>query len=94
MARIITEADLPAKATVSRRNLTKAERRYYPWPKWSNGKLWQIFPGEDFDIPTASMRAALYQHAGRRRIDVVTYDMGDGSLAFRFIHPQREDTAA
>lgn len=35
----------------------------YPWEQWTDGSIWRIAPGEDFDSTHSTMRSVLYQRA-------------------------------
>jgi hypothetical protein len=37
-------------------------RNNYPWDDWTNGRVWSITKGIDYQATTSSMRALLYQN--------------------------------
>ena len=59
----------------------------YPWHDWSDGSIWRITRGVDYDVPTRSMQATLFAYAGRQRLSVRTRQVtleGREALVFRF----------
>jgi hypothetical protein len=59
-------------------------RRFYPWPEWTNGKVWRARQGEDFTVTTASFQTALHQRARHQGICVQTGSPEKGVVEFRF----------
>lgn len=44
----------------------------HPWDAWTDGNIWKLVEGVDFDIDTESLRAQLYTRATRFGFRVVT----------------------
>jgi hypothetical protein len=44
-------------------NLTKTDRRAYPWDEWLDGNIWQIKYGEDFDAHPLMMERIIRTRA-------------------------------
>jgi hypothetical protein len=61
--------------------------RRYPWHEWTDGSIWEIRQGEDYDVPTENMRVNLHEHAKRYVMVVRTEKVSDGpreGLRFQF----------
>lgn len=43
--------------------------RSYPWTDWTDGGVWEIFHGPDFDVPVESMQSMLHQRAKTMSVD-------------------------
>jgi hypothetical protein len=73
-----------------RKDIVEMPRRY-PWAEWSDGSIWEIRQGEDYDVPTENMRVNLHEYARRRawtvRTEKVTDEAGEG-LCFCFTKPE------
>ena len=63
----------------------------YDWDQWLDGSAWLLRKGEDYDIESASMRAAASRAAKERgkrvRTAVVTDDNGVESVAVQAYEP-------
>tara|TARA_Y100000310_G_scaffold339754_1_gene433461 strand:+ start:19361 stop:19747 length:387 start_codon:yes stop_codon:yes gene_type:complete len=46
-------------------------RMKYPWEEWTNGDVWKLYQGEDYQ-KRSSMRTYCYQQAAARDMDVHT----------------------
>jgi hypothetical protein len=61
----------------------------YPWDEWTDGSIWQILQGRDYDVATRSVQASLFSHATstdlRVRTRRVFVDGRDG-LVFQYFH--------
>jgi hypothetical protein len=44
--------------------------RRYPWNEWTDGSVWRLVRGEDFDQETDQFRNRLYPQASRRGMKV------------------------
>lgn len=55
----------------------------YPWDEWTDGRIWRIHRGIDYDCQTDSMGGNLYRHAERWQLRVVVH-LSDDSIVFRF----------
>src|SRR3712207_4844975 len=64
--------------------------RRYDWPSWTDGSVWEIRRGEDYDVATENMRVNLHMKAtqvGRKvRTQIVRDERGEG-LRFQFQAP-------
>ena len=60
-------------------------RRKYPWHKWTNGRIWCIYQGEDYDTERC-VSASLYNRAKMEGKNVQV-NRHDGHIIFQF----RED---
>lgn len=52
-------------------------RRYYPWSEWFDGRIWQLFPGTDFDSTPLMMERVIRGTAVRKRYSVKIRHDGD-----------------
>ena len=67
-------------------------QRRYPWDEWTDGKIWEIRQGEDYDVPTENMRVNLHDRARGKAMVVKTRKVGDETwegLRFQFTRTQR-----
>jgi len=64
--------------------------RRYDWAAWTDGEVWEIRQGEDYDVPTENMRVNLHERAKRQgvavRTEIARDDAGEG-LRFQFNKP-------
>src|SRR5271167_1017294 len=68
--------------------------RRYPWAEWTDGGIWEIRRGEDYDAPTENMRVNLHMKADALTIKVRTRKVRDESgegLVFQFLDPEGEE---
>jgi hypothetical protein len=60
----------------------------YPWGEWTDGSVWEIRRGEDYDIATENMRVNLHMKADaltrKVRTSKIKLDDGEG-LVFQFL---------
>jgi hypothetical protein len=70
-------------------------QRRYPWKDWTDGSVWEIRRGEDYDAETENMRVNLHMKAdalgSKVRTHKVRDDQGEG-LVFQFLDPEIEET--
>jgi hypothetical protein len=68
--------------------------RRYPWSEWTDGGVWDIRRGEDYDVATENMRVNLHMKADKLlrkvRTKKVRDDNGEG-LVFQFFDPEAEE---
>lgn len=67
--------------------------RRYPWGEWTDGSVWEIKKGEDYEVPTENMRVNLHDRAKGQGLSVQTRKVGNGSwegLRFQFV-PRRPE---
>jgi hypothetical protein len=65
--------------------------RRYPWEQWSDGSVWEIRQGEDYDVPTENMRINIHERAKQRVMKVRTEKFKDKQsegLRFQFTAPE------
>ena len=59
----------------------------YPWHEWTDGSIWRVIRGIDYEPATRSLQATLFAYAGRVGLKVrtkqVTVDGREG-LVFQF----------
>jgi hypothetical protein len=69
--------------------------RRYPWNEWTDGSVWEIRRGEDYDAATENMRVNLHMKADslakKVRTKKVRDDQGEG-LVFQFFDPDQNET--
>jgi hypothetical protein len=60
----------------------------YPWAEWTDGSVWEIRSGEDYDVATENMRVNLHMKAEtlscRVKTQKIRDDEGEG-LVFQFV---------
>src|SRR3954451_13651117 len=59
----------------------------YPWSDWTDGSVWEIRRGVDYDVATESMRVNLHMKADALSRKVKTQKLSDSSgegLIFQF----------
>jgi hypothetical protein len=65
-----------------------AKRGKYPWEEWTDGSVWEIRQGEDYEVATENMRVNLHLKADSQARKVRTHkiadDRGEG-LVFQFL---------
>jgi hypothetical protein len=69
--------------------------RRYPWAEWTDGSVWEIRRGEDYDVSTENMRVNLHMKADQsvqkvRTKKVRDEQQGEG-LVFQFFDPEAEE---
>lgn len=72
----------------------KGGPRRYPWSEWTDGSVWEIRQGADYDVATENMRVNLHMKADALAVKVrtrkVSDDDGEG-LIFQFLDPEGEE---
>ena len=65
-----------------------SKRGKYPWEEWTDGSVWEIRQGEDYDVATENMRVNLHlkgeAQARKVRTHKIADDRGEG-LVFQFL---------
>lgn len=72
--------------TAVRRTQVMRQGRY-PWAGaegWTNGSVWRIERGVDFECTAVGMRSTLYQKATKMRKRVMVQKISDAVLEFQF----------
>jgi hypothetical protein len=67
--------------------------RRYPWDDWTDGSVWEIRHGEDYDVATENMRVNLHMKADGLAMKVRTKKIRDEhgeGLVFQFYDPDPE----
>lgn len=59
----------------------------YPWDEWTNGAVWKVRQGVDFDIDPERFRSVLYVAAQRRGMKAQT-TITEQEVCFRFFDLQ------
>ncbi len=71
-------------------------KRRYDWADWTDGGVWEITRGEDYDVPSENMRVNLgtkaRQIGGKVRSSIFRTDGREG-LRFQFYGPPTESAA-
>src|SRR3954453_11287223 len=68
--------------------------RRYPWSDWTDGSVWEIRRGDDYDVETENMRVNLHMKADALTIKVRTSKVGDDhgeGLIFQFLDPDAKE---
>lgn len=72
----------------------RSGQRRYPWSEWTDGSVWEIRRGVDYDVATENMRVNLHMKADGLAIKVRTRKVNDESgegLVFQFVDPEGEE---
>lgn len=71
--------------------ITRTRQSRYPWGEWTNGAIWQVREGDDFESNLKTFVQGLYAYAKRHDLKVeVRTDPTNGIAAFRFISGAQE----
>lgn len=66
--------------------ITRTRQSRYPWSEWTNGQIWQVKAGEDFESNIKTFVQGLYAYGKRHGLKVeVRTDMDNDIAAFRFV---------
>lgn len=72
------------------------EPRRYPWPEWTDGGVWEIRSGDDYDVDTENMRVNLHIKAdalvAKVRTKKIRDEQGEG-LVFQFFDPDAKEAS-
>ena len=63
--------------------------RRYPWHEWTDGSVWEIVQGEDYNLLTENMQVNLHMRAAKEGKRVQTRrirENGSERLVFQFLH--------
>lgn len=58
-------------------------RGKYPWGRWTDGRIWEITQGTDFQVSIKAMVSALYDRARRKGFDHRITQEGD-RISFQY----------
>src|SRR5205807_7216274 len=65
--------------------------RRYPWDEWTDGSIWEIERGEDYDVATENMRVNLHMRAKqdvkKLRSTIIRPSPLREGLRFQFLSP-------
>ena len=84
MSERLTEYDFTEASQI-----TKSERRNYPWNEWFDGSIWRLTWGVDFDTHPLMMERVIRTRATSRKIKLSIRHEGDDSNPFQHIVLQR-----
>lgn len=63
----------------------------YPWDRWTDGLIWEVTKGLDFDCKIESFRGVLYSYAKRNGMKLQVQSLVRmGKMRFRFYNPAVE----
>jgi hypothetical protein len=69
--------------------------RRYPWDEWTDGAVWEIRRGDDYDVNTENMRVNIHMRADalavKARTKKINDEQGEG-LVFQFFDPDATET--
>lgn len=66
----------------------------YPWSEWTDGSIWEVVEGADFDVEPEAFQNLLYQRATREgdgvKVKTLRRETEDGQVAivFQFIRAE------
>lgn len=64
-------------------------RAKYPWDEWTDGSIWELKRGQDFEVPRYAMQTMLHTKARQLGLKVRTRsyesEKGDEILVFQFL---------
>ena len=67
----------------------RASRRIYPWNRWTDGTVWRIRQGEDFEVSPESMASMIRVRAKTTGLTVATR-VHDDVVTFQFFGPEEK----
>jgi hypothetical protein len=56
----------------------------YPWAEWSDGRIWELIPGEDFQCSVESFRSLVSDRARKQNM-VASVNNRDNKVYLQFI---------
>lgn len=69
-------------------DFSNPRRSKYPWDTWTDGSIWQVEYGEDFDCMPKGLIASLQGKAKRSHRKVQAKIVGETTVVFRFLPVQ------
>jgi hypothetical protein len=82
-----------AKRLKSFPKVVGGRRPKYPWDEWTDGSIWELRGGQDFEVAAYAMQAMLHGKARKLGLTVKTRsyesEQGDEILVFQFQKPPR-----
>lgn len=67
-------------------SIVRTRQSRYPWSDWTNGQIWKVKEGEDFESNLKTFVQGLYAYGKRHGLKVeVRTDPNAGIAAFRYI---------
>jgi hypothetical protein len=73
-------------ATTTDEPLLPGRKAKYPWSEWTDGRVWILKQGEDFDVSPLAMRSLIYTRATKNGMSATTRVRGE-ELRFQFHRP-------
>jgi hypothetical protein len=61
-----------------------AAQRRYPWEQWSDGQVWELTRGEDFEVTAGSFRDTARGWAREHGYTARTYAVSDAVVQVQF----------
>lgn len=55
----------------------------YPWEHWSDGRIWKVKRGDDFQVKPLTLRESVYQYAKKNQLHPEVQIDGE-YVVFRF----------
>lgn len=75
-------------------SIVRTRSAKYPWAEWSDGQIWKVAEGEDFESNLKTFVQGLYAFAKRHSMKVeARTDVPNSTVAFRFITGPQSVTA-
>lgn len=75
--------------------IQRTRQSRYPWDQWTNGQIWQVREGDDFESNLKTFVQGLYAYGKRHGLKVeVRTDPANGIAAFRFVAGGQEVAGA
>lgn len=75
-------------------SIVRTRQSRYPWSDWTNGQIWKVKEGDDFESNLKTFVQGLYAYGKRHGLKVeVRTDPTAGIAAFRYISGTQEAVA-
>ena len=78
-------AELLEDFDFSKRGSGRGRPEKYPWDSWTNGEIWKISYGSDFDCKAENIQGALFSAARKRNLRVQTKKLDEKTVVFQFM---------
>ena len=73
--------------------IVRTRKAKYPWDEWTNGEIWKVSKGDDFDSEPKTFVQGLYAHAKRHGGKVKVGTLGEDAVVFSFSNPEGSSSA-
>lgn len=71
---------------------TRTSGRYsYPWDQWTDGSIWKVKRGEDFNTSQTNFGASVYDKARKIGKKVRVKNEPDDVVVFQFFDPSADE---